>query len=135
VEYADVRERATHEEVVDAVSVQVALEVGLVERVVGVLLDDVVRLADVQVVVQFGVPGALDDVLAPARELVVVVGVLELLGRVDVPRVDDARTGVPGPRDEARDGVEGVLAGRRVEAPFRVAEAVLHVHDDDGGAG
>ena len=87
-----------------------------------------------QVAVELGVPRALDDVLAPALELVVVVGVLELLGRVDVAGVDDARARVAGPVDEFGDWLDGVLAPGGVQRAVRVAEAVLHVDDDDRGA-
>ena len=136
VEDADVREGATDEEVVDAVRVEVALEVGLVEGVVGVLHDDVVVRPGVELVDEFGLPGPLEDVFGPAVELVVVVGVRELLGRMDVPREDDARASVPGAVDEVGAGFDGVLAAWRVEASVRMTESVLHVDDEYcGGRG
>jgi len=49
-------------------------------------------------------------VFAPAVELVVVVGVLELVGRVDVAGEDDARAGLAGPVDEPGDRLDGRLA-------------------------
>ena len=55
MEHADVRERPADHEVVDAVRVEVALEVGPVERVVGVLDHDVVIVADVEGVDELGV--------------------------------------------------------------------------------
>jgi len=74
-------------------------------------------------------------VFAPPLELVVVVGVVELLRRVDVSGVDDARAGLAGPVDERRDRLDCRRARLGVEAPVGVTEAVLHVDDDNRGLG
>jgi hypothetical protein len=94
--------------------------------------DDEVLVSDVEGGNEFGVPRPLDDVFAPAVELVVVVGVVELLGRVDVAGVDDAGTCLPGAGDEVGHRFDGVTTRRRVEAPVGVTEAVLHVDHDEG---
>ncbi len=132
MEHADVRERPTDDEVLDAVGVEPPRKLGLVEGVVGVFLHHEVVVPGVEFRDQFGLPGAFEDVFAPAVELVVVVGVLELLGRVDVAGEDDARAGAAGAVDEPRDGLDGRLAVRCVEAPVGVTEAVLHVDDHEG---
>lgn len=115
VKDTDVRQRATEHEVPDPAGVQPPLELRLLEGVVGVFLDDVVRVLDGQFLDDFGLPGPLEDVFAPLVELVVVVGVLELLGWMDVPRVDDRRTTLVGPLDEVRDRPDGLLAAGRVQ--------------------
>ena len=131
VEHADVRERATDHEVVEPAGVQPPLEFGVVEGVVGVFLDDVVRLADLEFVDDLGVPRPLEDVFAPLVELVVVVGVRELFGRVDVAGVDHLHVGLAGPGDEVGDRFDDGLAAGRVQRAVGVTEAVLHVHDHD----
>jgi len=81
-------------------------------------------------------PTTLDDVFSPPVELVVVVGVVELLGRVHVPGVHDTRAGVAGVVDEGRHRLDRRLARLGgVEAPVGVTEPVLHVDDDHRGLG
>ncbi len=79
-------------------------------------------------------PTSLEDVFAPLLELVVVVGVLELLGRVDVAGVDNGCAGVGCLRDQLTDWLDDVFAARRVQRPVRMTEAVLHVDNDDCGS-
>ncbi len=135
VEDADVRERPTDNEIRDLSCGQPAVELRLLERVVGVFLDHVIVLTDIKFVDDLGLPRSLEYVLAPAVELVVIVGVLELLGRVYVPRVDHLYARITGPIDERRYRIDRCLASGSVQAPVRMTEAVLHVDDDDRGAG
>ena len=88
VEHADVGEGATDEQRLDAVGTEPALQFGLIKGVVGVFDDDVIAILDGEFVDDFGLPRPFQNVFAPAVELVLVVGVIELLGWVDIPRVD-----------------------------------------------
>jgi hypothetical protein len=134
MEDTDVRQRAANDEVVYVVALQPSLQFRLVERVVGVFHDDEVVVFGVEFRDEFGVPRVLDDVFAPAVELVVVVVALELFGRVDVSGEDDRGAGFAGSLDHLGTRLDCRLAVRRVQRAVWVAEPVLHVHDDDGGA-
>jgi hypothetical protein len=72
-------------------------------------------------------------VFAPPLELVVVVRVVELLGRVDVAGVDDAGVGVARAFYEVGHGVDTRLARGGVQASLGMTEPVLDVDDDDCG--
>ncbi len=97
--------------------------------------DDMVGVVGREVVDDLGLPTAFEDVFAPAVELVVVVGVVELVGWVHVASINNGGVGVVGPIDEIGDGSDCLLAAGGVQRAIRMTEAVLHVDDDNRGRG